>query len=351
MEVVRRRLREQRYSPRTEEAYVYWIRRFIRFQRRRHPKDMGEPEVSAFLSALAVEGGVAASTQNQALAAMRFLYDKVLRRPLGRLADVAASGGTRRMPVVLSDAEVRALLRALQGPSRLCAELMYGSGLRVSECLALRVKDVDLARREITVRDGKGGKDRRTPLAERSRERVERQLKRAYERYRLVDGRGIRTSGLSEALMRKLPNADREFIWQYVFASARTYVDSAGVRRRHHLDVTVVQRAVRRRAGRGVDEAGDVSRAASFVRDPPARVGRGHSDGAGASGSRGRADDDDLYARVSGRVAWCAEPGGSAVMMDGGSGVPFVSGSLCRRRTGAAAYAASLRRITCMRCT
>lgn len=248
MEVVRRRMREERLSRRTQEAYVYWIRRFIRFHDRRHPKHLCEKDVAAFLSSLVVEGGVAPSTQNQALAALRFLYDKVLRRSLGRLTGIVTSGAQRRMPVVLSDAEVRALLRALEEPARLCAELMYGSGLRVSECMELRVKDVDLERREITVRDGKGGKDRRTPLAERSRERVARQLKLAYQRFRLDERRGIRTSGLAEALMRKLPNADREFIWQYVFASSRTYVDAAGVRRRHHLDETVLQRAVREAA-------------------------------------------------------------------------------------------------------
>jgi integron integrase len=146
--------------------------------------------------------------------------------------------------VVLTDDEIRRLLRELEDPVRLSAELMYGSGLRVSECVALRVKDIDLGRREIIVRDGKGGKDRRTPLAERSAERVAAQLRRAHERYRLDDRRGIRTSGLSASLLRKLPNADREFIWQYVFAAARTFVDEAGVRRRHHMDVSVLQRAL-----------------------------------------------------------------------------------------------------------
>jgi integron integrase len=248
MEVVRRRLRERRYSRRTEQAYVHWIRRFIRFHGRRHPKDLHEADVVAFLSALAVDGGVAASTQNQALAALTFLYDGVLRRPLGRLDGLQPAHGHRRVPVVLSDDEVRRLLRALEGPPRLCAELMYGSGLRVSECVSVRVKDVDLARREIVVRSGKGEKDRRVPLAERSRERLERQIKRAYERFRLDDRRGIRTSGLGDALLRKLPNADREFIWQYVFGSSRTFVDSSGVRRRHHLDDSVMQRAVREAA-------------------------------------------------------------------------------------------------------
>lgn len=222
MERVRRRLREERLSVRTQDAYVYWIRRFIHDNGRRHPKDMGEDEVSAFLSALVVERGVAASTQNQALAALTFLYTKVLNRPLGRLSMTASAAGSRRVPVVLSVAEIRRLFRELDGPVRLCAELMYGSGLRVSECVALRVKDIDVARREIVVRDGKGGKDRRTPLAERSVERVEAQVGAAQRQYRLDLRRGIRTSGLSPALMRKFPNADREFVWQYVFGAART---------------------------------------------------------------------------------------------------------------------------------
>ena len=244
MEVARRRLREERLSQRTQQAYDYWIRRFIRFHDRRHPKDMGEDEVSAFLSALVVERGLSASTQNQALAALTFLYARVLQRPLGRLSMTASAPGQRRVPVVLSVTEVRQLFRHLEGVARVCAELMYGGGLRVSECVALRIKDVDIARRELIVRCGKGGKDRRTPLAERSVEQVEAQMKRAYQRYRVDSRRGIRTSGLGAALMRKLPNADREFIWHYVFGAARTYLDEGGVRRRHHMDVTVLQRAL-----------------------------------------------------------------------------------------------------------
>jgi integron integrase len=248
MEVVRRRLREARYSVRTQQAYVDWVRRFIHFHDRRHPRELHEEHVAAFLSSLAVDGGVAASTQNQALAALTFLFDKVLARPLRRITGVTPARGVRRMPVVLSNGEVRMLLGELEDPVRLCAELMYGGGLRVSECVALRVKDVDLARREITVRGGKGDKDRRVPLAERSRERLERQLKRVHDLFRADERRGIRTSGLSEALLRKLPNADRELVWRYVFPAARTFLDPTGVRRRHHLDDSVLQRAVREAA-------------------------------------------------------------------------------------------------------
>jgi integron integrase len=246
MEVVRRRLREARYSRRTEKAYVYWTLRFIRFHGRRHPKDMGEREVSAFLSRLAVEHGVSASTQNQAIAALTFVYNAVVQRPLRKLDAVAsASHAPRRVPVVLTTVEIRAILSQMGDPVRLCVELMYGSGLRLSECLELRIKDVDVARRQITVRDGKGGKDRRVPLAVRSSDAVERQLARVAARHVADVRRGIRASGLSAALRRKLPNADGELAWQHLFPSDRTYLDAEQVRRRHHIDATVVQRGLR----------------------------------------------------------------------------------------------------------
>lgn len=166
MEIVRTSLRERRFSRRTEEAYVSWIRRYIVYHGRRHPRELGETDVKRFLSALAVEDHVAASTQNQALSAITFLYDQVLGRPLSRLDGIEPARQSRYVPVVLSEAEVRAVLRRLDDPYRLCAMLMYGGGLRLLECMTLRVKDIDTGRHEITVRSGKGGKDRRTPLAD-----------------------------------------------------------------------------------------------------------------------------------------------------------------------------------------
>lgn len=166
LEIVRSCLRERRYSRRTERAYVGWIRRYVLFHGRRHPRDLGSTHVREFLSALAVEDRVAASTQNQALAALLFLYEHVIGRALARVDGITPARSSRRVPVVLSQREVRALLRHLQDPVRLCVGLMYGSGLRVLECVSLRVKDVDVDRREIVVRGGKGAKDRRTPLAE-----------------------------------------------------------------------------------------------------------------------------------------------------------------------------------------
>ena len=244
MEIVRRKLRERRYSRRTEETYVHWIRRFIRFHDRRHPQDMGEDEVREFLSALAVEGGVSASTQNQALAALRFLYDAVIARPLKRVDEFAAAPKRGYVPTVLSERELRALFAKLRPLPRLCAELMYGSGLRVSECVAIRVKDVDLDRLEVVVRGGKGDKDRRTPLAERCVDPLRRHLARERSRFESDRRREIRTTGVGEALLRKYPKADLEWRWRYVFASTRTVLDASDVRRRHHVDESVLQRAI-----------------------------------------------------------------------------------------------------------
>lgn len=244
MESVRRRLRERRYSRRTEEAYVHWIRRFIRFHGRRHPKDLGEAEVSAFLSSLAVDQRVAASTQKQALSALVFMYDRVLMRPLATLDQFAPARSSVTVPTVLSPREVRALLRELAAVPQLCAELMYGSGLRVTECVALRVKDVDFDRRAIVVRGGKGEKDRVVPLGEQCAAALRRHLVRMRERFAEDARRGIRTTVLDGALGRKYPSADGDWRWRYVFPSVRTVVDGSGVRRRHHLDATVLQRAV-----------------------------------------------------------------------------------------------------------
>lgn len=244
LEVVRRRMTELRYRPRTIATYVAWIRQYVLFNDRRHPRDLGATEVRRYLAHLALERGVAASTQNQALAALQFLYERVLSQPLGRVEGIAAAPRRTYVPVVLSQREVRAILAQLRAPARLCVALMYGSGLRVTECVTLRVKDVDFDRREIVVRGGKGDKDRRTPLAESccaSLRRWLREQERAFARDR---GRGVCTTGLSEALCRKYPSAERDWRWRYVFPSVRTVCDAAGVVRRHHLDVSALQRAM-----------------------------------------------------------------------------------------------------------
>ena len=243
MEIVRRRLRERRFSRRTEEAYVHWIRRYIVSAGRRHPRELGEEDVRRFLSSLAVEERVAASTQNQAHSALTFLYDHVLERPLTRIDGIQPAKRSRHVPVVLSPAEVRAVLNHLKDPARLCAAIMYGSGLRLLECLTLRVKDVDLDRHEIVVRDGKGGKDRRTPLAERCVAPLRRRLDQERDRFRKDERIGVRTTGISASLLRKYPTADIEFRWRYLFSAARTYVDAEGTRRRHHFHESAIQRA------------------------------------------------------------------------------------------------------------
>lgn len=246
MEIVRRKLRERRYSHRTEEAYAMWIIRFIRFHDRRHPKEMAEPEVAAFLSSLAVEQGVAASTQNQALGALTFLYDAVLYRPLTRIDGMAPARRSRYVPVVLTPTELRAILDRMPDPARLCALVMYGSGLRLLECMRLRVKDIDFERREITVRSGKGAKDRRTTLAASCIEPLRKYLLAGSKSFQSDRRRRIGTTGLTESLRRKYPNADSEWPWQYVFPAVRSHLDPAsGARRRHHLHESVVQRAFR----------------------------------------------------------------------------------------------------------
>lgn len=223
--------------------YVHWIRRFILHHDRRHPRELSESDVTEFLSALAVTDNVAAATQSQALAALKFLYDRVLNRPLGPLEAPARARRAARVPVVLSQREIRAIMAALPDPAALCASLMYGSGLRVHECVTLRVKDVDLDRREIVVRGGKGNKDRRTPLAEVCVRPLKRMLDEGRERFRKDERGGVRTTGMSPALMRKYPNADAEWRWAYVFAAARTFRDGAGVLRRHHYHESALQRS------------------------------------------------------------------------------------------------------------
>jgi integron integrase len=246
--MVRHRLRARRYSRRTEEAYVCWIRRFVLHNGRRHPRELDEVAVSAYLSHLAVVEHVAASTQNQALAALRFLYDVVLQQPLERVQDIRPAQRSRHVPVVLSPSEVRALLSRLGSRLSLCAAIMYGSGLRVSETVTLRVKDVDFDRREIIVREGKGDKDRRTPLAESCAPLLERWIRAQLPRFGADLRAEVRTTGLSAALERKYPNAASEWRWRYVFAATRTFRSPDGIRRRHHLHESVLQRAIKEAA-------------------------------------------------------------------------------------------------------
>jgi integron integrase len=258
LEQVRTALRLRHYSRLTERAYVGWIRRFILFHEKRHPAEMGATEVSRFLSFLAVNGRISASTQNQALAALLFLYGEVLGVDLPWLDDLVRANRPPRLPVVLSRDEVRAVLRRLQGTPRLMAVLLYGAGLRLLECARLRVKDVDFEANQIVVRSGKGDKDRVSVLPAAVAAALQRHLGRVRAQY----DRDLRAGGgwveLPGALAGKYPNAGREWAWQWVFPATRTYKHPAtGQRRRHHLHETVLQRAVYR----AVREAGVAKRA------------------------------------------------------------------------------------------
>ncbi len=245
--------RARHLSLRTERTYVNWIRRFILFNGKRHPLELGEAEVSRFLTSLAVEGRVSASTQNQALAAILFLYRDVLGRDLDWLEGVVRAKRPVRLPVVLTREEVQAVLRNLHGTLWLQASLLYGAGLRLMECARLRVKDIDFTRGQITVRQGKGGKDRVTILPDKVRAPLAEHLERVRRVHQGDLGKGLGRVELPHALVKKYPGADREWGWQWVFPATRFYVDNAtGQVRRHHLHESVLQRAVRdavRKAG------------------------------------------------------------------------------------------------------
>jgi integron integrase len=244
---VRYALRLRHRSPRTESAYVHWIRRFIVFHGKRHPEQLGAGEVRRFLTHLAVEARVSASTQNQALNALVFLYREVLEREVGDLSGHERAREPARLPVVLTRGEVRALLAELRGVEWLVASLLYGSGLRLLEAVSLRVKDVDLERRELRLRRGKGGKDRVAPLPEASRAPLAEQLAAARRVHQLDLAAGFGAVALPNALERKFPGAPRSWAWQWVFPATRRYIDAeAHTERRHHLHETVIQRAVRR---------------------------------------------------------------------------------------------------------
>jgi len=253
LEVVRARMRRRGMSLRTEDAYLGWIRRFVLVNGKRHPLEMGSAEVEAFLTMLAARDRVAASTQNQALAALLFLYREVLGMELPWMDSIQRAKRPQRVPVVLSLAEVDRVLAAMVGRSWLVASLLYGSGMRLLECLRLRIKDLDFARGELTVRDGKGGKDRRTILPRLLAEPLRAQVTEAMRVHAHDVSLGFGRVALPGALSRKYRGADVETGWQYLFpASARSIDPRDGTERRHHVDESVIQRAIKlavRRAG------------------------------------------------------------------------------------------------------
>jgi integron integrase len=239
--------RLKHYSLRTERTYCDWIERFIRFHGMRHPAEMAEPEVGEFLTDLARVGNVSASTQNQALSALLFLYKQVLKQEIGWLKQVERAKKPTRLPVVLSRDEVHKIFAHLHGTARLMAGLLYGSGLRLMECVRLRVKDADFACAHTTVRDTKGGRDRVTMLPVNLAAPLQRHLQKVKAQHEqdLADGFG--EVWLPDALARKYPNAAREWSWQFVFPSSRISVDPRSqVKRRHHINESALQQAVKK---------------------------------------------------------------------------------------------------------
>ncbi len=246
MDEVRSAIRVRHYSRRTEQAYVHWIRRFIFFHGVRHPAEMGATEIQQFLSDLAVNKHVSVSTQNQALSALLFLYRMVLNSHVGEMSDLVRAKRPIRLPTVLSRQEVRDVLEGMDGVPKLVRMLLYGAGLRLLDALRMRVKDIDLTRNEVIVRDGKGEKDRVTVLPVRARQTLVEHLERVRAQHEADLKADLGRAPLPYALARKYPHADREWGWQYVFPAATHYVDrQTGVKHRHHLHETVIQKAVR----------------------------------------------------------------------------------------------------------
>lgn len=250
LDQVRERIRVKHYSIRTETQYVHWIKRFIFFHGKRHPREMGAAEVEAFLTHLAVAGGVAAATQNQALSALLFLYREVLGVALPWLDNVTRAKKPQRLPTVLTPGEVKAVLDRIAGGDgvyALMARLLYGTGMRLMECVRLRVKDVEFTRREILIRDGKGGKDRVTMLPEAMIQPLVAHLERRRRLYDDDRAAGRAEVWLPDALARKYPTAATEWGWQYVFCSGSYSVDPrSGRERRHHIDEKLLQRAMKK---------------------------------------------------------------------------------------------------------
>lgn len=252
LEQLREALRVRHFSIRTEDAYVDWVRRYILFHGKRHPKEMGAPEAGAFLTHLAVERGVSASTQNQAKAALLFLYRHLLGVDLPWLAEMVQAKRSPRLPVVLTPGEVRCLLGQMSGVTGLVAQLLYGTGMRLMEVLRLRVKDLEFERREIVIRDGKGGKDRVTVLPDSLLEPLRRHLDRVRALHEGDLAAGFGAVYLPDALAVKLRAASRAWGWQWVFPSATRSADPrTGIVRRHHLLGETIQKAVRQAARAG----------------------------------------------------------------------------------------------------
>lgn len=249
LDQVRDAIRRKHYSIRTEEAYVYWIKRYIYFHNKRHPNDMDGPEIESFLTHLAVEQNVAASTQNQAMNALLFLYREVLNKKLTHSINAVRAKEPKRIPVVMTRDEVQKVISHLSGTHKLMAKLLYGSGLRLMECVRLRVKDIDFGQSQVIVRDGKGMKDRVTVLPKSVEPALQEQLSVGSVIHGQDLANGFGSVYLPNALERKYPNAKYEWIWQYVFPATKISKDPrTGIERRHHIHESSLQKAVKRAA-------------------------------------------------------------------------------------------------------
>jgi integron integrase len=253
LDQVRITLRTNHYSRKTEESYVSWIKRFVLFNNKRHPNELSEGEIKKYLEHLAVKQHVSSSTQNQALCAIIFLYKKVLKKKLGDFGELIWAKKSKRLPVILAPEEIKKLLAQLSGTYWIMANLLYGSGLRLNECLGLRVKDIDFIYNQVTIRDSKGDKDRVTMLPERVIDPLKKHLEKVRRLHERDIQKGYGRVHLPNALVRKYPNADKEWGWQYIFPSEQLAIDPEdGVLRRHHIYETVLQKAVKeavRKAG------------------------------------------------------------------------------------------------------
>ncbi|MDL1945111.1 integron integrase [Chloroflexi bacterium CFX2] len=246
MDQVSDAIRLKHYSYRTEQTYKDWIKRYILFHNKRHPKDMGIPEIQAFLSHLAVEKNVAASTQNQALSAILFLYRHVLNVAIEFPTDIVRAEKSKTLPVVLTHQEALAVIGKMSGVPQLMTKILYGSGLRLMECLRLRIKDIDFGNHTIIVRDGKGEDDRTTILPDSLIPALQRQIQTVQRIHQTDLGDGFGEVHLPYALARKYPNASRETQWQYLFPASALSVDPASKKTmRHHADPSLLQKAIR----------------------------------------------------------------------------------------------------------
>lgn len=247
LDSVREEIRRRNYSYRTEQAYINWIIRFVRFCGTKHPTSIEEEEITAFLNFLANERNVAASTQNQALCALVFMYDHVLKEPMPMLKNLERAKKPTRLPVVLTENEVQDILRRLKGLPLLVVMLLYGSGLRISEALRLRILDIDFEYHQIAVRDGKGSKDRYTLLPVRVKEKLKAQVEKVKQLHLKDKRRGYGATLLPKALSRKYPGMENTLPWRYLFPSRRISTDPrTGLQHRYHISDSFIQRAVKK---------------------------------------------------------------------------------------------------------